>query len=108
MFLLLHKKNKERKNSKIKFPIRLSIILFALFKYYSNSNVNEFTGKKRNISMSANQEIALELQSALYLTQQHDGLYLDQKFQNFVDKVGFKLINNSIASKKHIPTTFFY
>jgi len=86
-----------RGNSKVKLLLGVGIILFGLFKYYSNSEVNEFTGKKQHISMSADQEIALGLQSAPHMAQQHGGLYPDQKFQNFVDEVGRKLVNNSVA-----------
>ena len=90
-------KKMRRGNSKVKLLLGVGIILFGLFKYYSNSEVNEFTGKKQHISMSADQEIALGLQSAPHMAQQHGGLYPDQKFQNFVDEVGRKLVNNSVA-----------
>ena len=86
-------------NSKIKLLIGVGIILFGLIKYYSNSEVNEFTGKKQHISISADQEIALGLQSVPYMAQQHGGLYPDQKYQDFVDKVGEKLVNNSVAKQ---------
>ena len=88
-----------RGNSKVKLLIGAGIIIFGLFKYYSNSEVNEFTGKKQHISLSPEQEISLGLQSAPHITQQHGGLYPDQKYQEFVDKVGQKLVNNSVAQR---------
>ena len=86
-----------RGTSKIKLLIGAAIVLFAVFKYYSNSEVNEYTGKKQHISMSTNDEIAIGLQSAPQMAQQHGGLYPDQNYQKFVDEVGQKLVNNSIA-----------
>lgn len=88
-----------RGNRKIKLIIGASIVLFTLFKYYSNSEVNKFTGKKQHISMTTDQEIAIGLQSAPQMAQQHSGLYPDQNYQKFVDKVGNKLVNNSIAKQ---------
>ena len=88
-----------RGNSKIKLLIGVAIVLFAVFKYYSNSEVNEFTGKKQHISMTVKDEIAIGLQSVPQIAQQHGGLYPDQNYQKFVDEVGRKLVNNSIAKQ---------
>lgn len=48
-----------RESSKIKLLIGVCIILFALFRYYSNSEVNEFTDKKQHISMTTVEEVAV-------------------------------------------------
>lgn len=89
----------KRGNSKIKLLLGAAIILFGVFKYYSNSEINEFTGKKQHISISTDEEIAIGLQSAPVMAQQHGGLYPDQNYQKFVDIVGQKLVNNSIAKQ---------
>jgi len=47
--------------------------------------------------MTTEQEIAIGLQSAPEMAQQHGGLYPDERLQAFVDAVGNKLVNNSIA-----------
>ena len=86
-------------NFKIKLIIGVGIVLFSLFKYYSNSEVNEFTGKKQHISMTTDEEVAIGLQSAPQMAQQHGGLYPDQNYQKLVDQVGRKLVNNSVASQ---------
>lgn len=95
-----------RGNSKIKLLIGVAIILFGLFQYYSNSEVNEFTGKKQHISITTEDEIAIGLQSAPEMAQQHGGLYPDQKFQEFVDMVGHKLVDNSIAKQTNYKYDF--
>lgn len=87
-----------RGNFKVKLLIGAAIIIFGLFRYYSNSEVNEFTGKKQHISISTNDEIAIGLQSTPQMAKQHGGLYPNQNYQDFVDQVGEKLVKNSIAS----------
>jgi predicted Zn-dependent protease len=84
---------------KIKLLIGACIILFALFRYYSNSEVNEFTGKKQHISLSADDEIAIGLHSVPQMAQQHGGLYPDQNYQKLVDQVGQKLVSNIITQQ---------
>jgi len=81
----------------IKLILAAGIILFSLFKYWSNSETNEWTGRKQHITLEPEQEIALGIQSAPQMAQQHGGLLPDQKLQNLVDEVGQKLVNTSIA-----------
>lgn len=86
-------------NSKVKLLIGVAIILFSLFQYYSKSEINEFTGKKQHISLTVDDEVAIGLQTAPQMAQQHGGLYPDQNYQQFVDMVGNKLVNSSIAKQ---------
>jgi|TARA_B110000967_G_C18818389_1_gene527349 predicted Zn-dependent protease len=86
-----------RGNLKIRLIIGAGIILFSLFKYYSNRQINPYTGKKQSISLTVDQEIAIGLRSAPSMAQQHGGLYPDQEAQDLVDRVGNSLVNNSIA-----------
>ena len=72
-------------------------MFFALFQKWQNSEKNPYTGRVQNIDMTAEQEIAIGLQSAPEIAQQHGGLYPDQRFQTIVDAVGNKLVNNSMA-----------
>jgi len=82
---------------KIRLIIGAGIILFTLFKYYANRGTNPYTGKKQSIALTTEEEIAIGLQSAPKMAQQHGGLYPDQEAQDLVDRVGNKLVNNSIA-----------
>jgi predicted Zn-dependent protease len=88
-----------RGNSKVKLLVGAAIILVTIFQYYSKSDVNEFTGKTQHISLTTDEEVAIGLQSAPQMAQQHGGLYPDQNYQKFVDQVGQKLVTNSIANK---------
>ncbi len=84
---------------KIRLLIGAGIILFSLFKYYSQRQTNPYTGKKQSIALTAEEEIAIGLRSAPQMAQQHGGLYPDQKFQDHVARVGKRLVNSSVAKE---------
>lgn len=84
---------------KIRIFIGLAIVAFAYFNKCSNTETNPYTGREQHITMNADQEIAIGLQSAPEMAQQHGGLYPDEKLQAFVDAVGNRLVNNSVAQE---------
>ncbi|MDC6406511.1 MULTISPECIES: M48 family metalloprotease [Maribacter] len=84
---------------KIRIFIGLAIVAFAFIQKCNNKEENPYTGRTQTINMSPEQEIAIGLQSAPEMAQQHGGLYPDEKLQAFVDAVGNRLVNNSIAQQ---------
>ncbi len=82
---------------KIRIFIGLAIVAFAFVKRCNSKEENPYTGRVQTINMSAEQEIAIGLQSAPEIAQQYGGLYPDERMQAFVDAVGNKLVQNSIA-----------
>ena len=82
---------------KIRLLIGVGIVVFALLKNCSNKQENPYTGKMQSITMTPDQEIAIGLQHAPSMVEQHGGLFPDERLQLFVDKIGEKLVNNSIA-----------
>lgn len=82
---------------KIRILIGVAIVAFAFIKRCNSKEKNEYTGRVQTINMTAEQEIAIGLQSAPEMAQQHGGLYPDERLQTFVDAVGQKLVNNSMA-----------
>lgn len=90
---------KKKGNFKIRILIGIAIVAFAYLKQCSQQETNPYTGKSQSISLSPQQEIAIGLQQAPSMTQQHGGLYPNQKAQDLVDKVGKKLVDNSIAKQ---------
>ncbi len=88
---------RSRGSWKIRILIGLAIVAFAFIQRCNNKEENPYTGRVQNINMTAAQEIAIGLQSAPQMAQQHGGLYPDERLQTFVDAVGQKLVNNSIA-----------
>lgn len=84
---------------KIRIFIGLAIVAFAFIQKCSNNEENPYTGRSQHINMTAEQEIAIGLQSAPEMAQQYGGLYPDERLQAFVENVGNKLVNNSIAKE---------
>ena len=82
---------------KIRLLIGVAIVAFALFKNCSNREENPYTGKVQAISMSPDEEIAMGIQYAPQMAEQHGGLHPDQQLQAFVDQVGNKLVEESMA-----------
>jgi len=82
---------------KIRLFIGIAIVAFAYLRKCSQSEINPYTGKSQAISLSPQQEIAIGLQQAPMMARQHGGLYPNQKLQDFVDRVGKKLVDNTIA-----------
>lgn len=88
-----------RGNFKVRLLIGVAIVAFAFIRRCSQQETNPYTGRTQAISLSPEQEIAIGLQSAPGMAQQHGGLHPDNRYQTLVDNVGNKLINNSIAKK---------
>ncbi|MAT90819.1 MAG: peptidase M48 Ste24p [Flavobacteriaceae bacterium] len=86
-----------RSSWKIRIFIGLAIVAFAFFKKCANTEENPYTGKTQVISMDPQEEIAIGLQSAPQMAEQYGGLYPDERMQNYVDMVGQKLVNNTMA-----------
>jgi len=84
---------------KVRLLIGAGIVLFAVIKYCSSAEVNPYTGEKQHIALNEEQEIAMGLQAAPQMAQQHGGLYPSENYQTFVDQVGNRLVNNSIAKQ---------
>lgn len=87
----------KRGSGKIRLFIGLAIVAFAVFKFCASETTNEFTGEKQYVDLTVEQEIAMGLQAAPSMMQQHGGLHPDQEAQNTVDAVGAKLVQSSIA-----------
>ena len=82
---------------KIRILIGLAIVAFAFFRKCANTVENPYTGKEQAISLSTEEEIAIGLQSAPQMAKEYGGLYQDERMQSYVDMVGAKLVNNSVA-----------
>jgi predicted Zn-dependent protease len=86
-----------RGNFKVRILIFAAIAGFAFLRKCSQEETNPYTGKTQAISLSPQEEIAIGLQSAPGMAQQHGGLHPNNQYQALVDNVGNKLVNNSLA-----------
>lgn len=75
------------------------IAIIAIISYYSKTQVNPVTGEKQKVSLTAEQEVALGIQSAPQMIRQMGGEYSDPKVQEMVDRVGMKIVNGTEAGR---------
>jgi len=60
---------------KIRLVIGLAIVAFAFIKRCNSKEINPYTQREQTINMSSDQEIAIGLESAPQMAQQHGGLH---------------------------------
>ena len=77
--------------------IALLLAGFSICKYYSSSQYNEVTGVTQHISITAEQEVALGLNSFPAMVEQYGGLHPDAEAQKLVKSVGQRIVQNSDA-----------
>jgi len=78
--------------------VALAIVAFALFRYFTQTEVNPVTGETQHIALTADQEVALGLEAAPEMARQMGGEVdpSDPKAR-LVDAVGRKVVENSDA-----------
>ncbi len=91
---------------KIMLILGLAMAAFQAFKFFTNTQTNPITGEEQRVQWSTEEEIQLGLQSAPQMAQQHGGLHPDQRAQDMVDRVGQRLVDNTIASRSGYPYDF--
>ena len=80
--------------------IAIVLSLGSLIGYYTSTSTNEVTGEKQHVSgITPEQEIALGLQAAPQMAQQHGGLSPNVKARELVSRVGEAVVANSDAKK---------
>ena len=75
----------------------LVVAAIALFGYFGSQQLNPVTGEKQRVSLSTDQEIALGLQAAPELAQQHGGQSRNTAGQALVEQVGGRIVQRSAA-----------
>ncbi|PHR92728.1 MAG: peptidase M48 Ste24p [Leeuwenhoekiella sp.] len=81
----------------LKILLGVGIVIFGLIRYYGSQEENPYTGRTQSVSLTTEEEIAIGLQNAPIMAEQHGGMHPDQQLQNMVDRVGKKLVDNTIA-----------
>lgn len=78
--------------------IALVIAVVSIISYLSTREYNPVTDEVQYVDLSPEQEVALGLQAAPQLAQQHGGLYPDEQVRRFVTQVGERIVARSDAS----------
>jgi predicted Zn-dependent protease len=82
---------------KIRLIIAVVMAGFALISFIKSKEYNPVTGETQYISITPRQEIALGLQAAPQMIQQHGGHYPDQTLQRKLDEIGERLVQSGAA-----------
>jgi beta-barrel assembly-enhancing protease len=73
------------------------VAIVSIITYYSQRSSNPVTGEVQHVDLSPEQEVALGLQAAPEMAQQHGGLHPDAEAQAVVDRVGRRIVEHSAA-----------
>lgn len=90
----------------VRLVIGLIFAVFGLFNYFGNVTENPVTGEKQRVQLTPQQEVVLGMQSREQMAAQYGGLYPDRSLQDYVDQVGNRLVQNSVASDAGYPYEF--
>ncbi|BAZ46019.1 hypothetical protein NIES4102_30470 [Chondrocystis sp. NIES-4102] len=80
--------------------------IFGLFNYFTNVSDNPITGERQRVQLSPQQEVIIGRQSAPQMAAKHGNLYPDQRLQSYIDQVGNRVIQNSLAKESAYPFEF--
>lgn len=89
--------------SKGRIIIALVMAALALISYFGSREYNPITEQDQYVGISRDQEIALGLQAAPEMAQQHGGLDPSDEAQSFLDDICARLIDNSVARQAEWP-----
>ncbi len=90
----------------IRLAIGLLFALFGLVSYCTNTVENPVTGEVQRVQLSERQEVVLGLQSREQVTAQYGGLHPDPNLQAYIDQVGKRVVQQSVASRSPYPFEF--
>ena len=83
-----------------RFVIALIVAAISLLGYFGSSVFNPITEEKQHVAgITPEQEVALGLQAAPEMAQQFGGLDPDTEAQTRVDRIGERLISQSVAQQ---------
>jgi len=84
-----------RSAAKLRLLIGAGIAIFAIVSFLGRRQINQYTGEKQFVALVPQQEIALGLQAAPQMMQQHGGLDPDPRRQELIDAIGARLIQRT-------------
>lgn len=79
--------------------IAVGLALFAVIRYYSGGEVNPTTGRKQQVAMSAEQEMALGMRAAPSMAQQYGGAITTGPEAELVRAIGSRIVRETEVAK---------
>ncbi len=90
----------------IRLGIALLLMVFGLISYCTTTVENPVTGEKQRVQLSPKEEVVLGLQARSQMAAKFGGLYPDPALQNYIDKVGNEVVQESKAKTSGYPFEF--
>ena len=81
----------------VRLGLSLVFVIFGLFSYFGSSSENVITGETQRVQLSPQEEILLGQQGRQEIIQQFGGLYPDETLQSYIDQVGQRVVQESVA-----------
>lgn len=89
--------------SKGRIIVALVIAAISVISYFASSEFNPITEETQQVALSEEQEVAMGLQAAPEMAQQHGGLHPDEQAQAYLDSVCQRIVDNSEVSETDWP-----
>lgn len=90
----------------VRLVIGLLFAAFGLFNYFASVSENSITGEVQRVQIEPKQEVVLGMQAREKMAAQHGGLYPDRALQDYVDRVGNRVVQQSEAGTSPYPFEF--
>ncbi|MDB9524979.1 M48 family metallopeptidase [Oscillatoria sp. CS-180] len=86
--------------------LSLIFAIFGLFTYFNSTSENPITGETQRVQLTPQQEVVLGQQGKQEVIQQYGGLYPDEALQAYIDQIGQRVVEESIAGTTPYPFEF--
>lgn len=90
----------------VRLAIALVFAIFGLVNYFTNVSENPITGEAQQIALSPQQEIVIGQEGRQEIVSQFGGLYGNDPLQNYIDRVGDRVVSESKAARSPYPFEF--
>ena len=90
----------------IRLVIGVIFAILGMFNYFTNVSENPITGERQRVQLTPQQEIIIGRQSAPKMLAQHGNLYPDRILQEYIDRVGNRVVESSAAGDSPYPFEF--
>ncbi len=97
----------QQRGSGMQLIVGIIIAIVSIISYLGAQQFNPVMGVNQHLSLTADQEIALGLQSAPQMIDEYGGLSSDQNAQQLVQQVGTNIVNKSVAHKTDWEFKFY-
>lgn len=88
-----------RSGGGMRIIVGLVMAAIAIFSFLGSAEYNPVTGENQHVALTENQEIALGLRSVPEMYAQFGAPVQSEQAQEYIDELGFGLVQNSVAGE---------